>query len=548
MKVRADILKAYRDVHIWTGVITGIVLFIGFYAGSLSMFKHVIDDWITPPHQIMTSIETEKLDDLIHKTLTEHESANKEFAVYLDSKHQSPIVWHEKPVGRGLNLDTKEVHGSLDENGELVTQEVMPSALAELIDMLHRTAGIPGTIGHEHLGVVILGVASVLYFLALVSGVILLLPSLVKTFFALRDKKSKLRFWLDSHNIVGITSLPFHIIISLTVIVFAFHDVFYDSLKAAVYGDQEMFGRPSIEQGVNYTKDDLLGVEQLIERAKDIAPTYKVTEMNFMNLNTPRAMVRLSILDDDKMMRGPITDYIFMQPYSGEMVNSTLNKGEGGFWGGLVSTFFALHFGSFGGDMIRWVYFFLGISGAFLFYSGNLIWLEKRRQKKQKNKPQKAQRRSSLFMAALTVGTCLGSIAAVALTMVTAKWLYPWVDNINSYHFIVYYLAFLALVTFALIRGAAKSSVLLLQICAWSCLLLPITSLIAFLVPDLQIWVPNSLGTFAVDITAFFSALVFYYFSKRTSRRVKNGDKDSVWSVHNAEEIQNGSELPDSKI
>ncbi|XQF91454.1 PepSY domain-containing protein (plasmid) [Pseudoalteromonas espejiana] len=35
------------------------------------------------------------------------------------------------------------------------------------------------------------------------SGVIILLPTLVKTFFAIRKRKGPSRFWLDSHNLVG---------------------------------------------------------------------------------------------------------------------------------------------------------------------------------------------------------------------------------------------------------------------------------------------------------------------------------------------------------
>lgn len=93
-----------------------------------------------------------------------------------------------------------------------------------MIDELHRTGGIPGDMGHEQLGAYFMGVAGILYFLALVSGVIFLLPTLVKTLFALRRKKGPNRFWLDSHNLLGITALPFHIIISLTVVVFVFHD------------------------------------------------------------------------------------------------------------------------------------------------------------------------------------------------------------------------------------------------------------------------------------------------------------------------------------
>jgi len=62
------------------------------------------------------------------------------------------------------------------------------------------------------------------------------LSTQTKSFFALIKNKGTNRFWLDSHNVVGIISLPFHLIIALTVVVFAFHDVFYDGLSL-VYGD-----------------------------------------------------------------------------------------------------------------------------------------------------------------------------------------------------------------------------------------------------------------------------------------------------------------------
>lgn len=39
MKVRSDVLRIYQSIHTWTGIIAGIVLFIGFYAGALTMFK-----------------------------------------------------------------------------------------------------------------------------------------------------------------------------------------------------------------------------------------------------------------------------------------------------------------------------------------------------------------------------------------------------------------------------------------------------------------------------------------------------------------------------
>ena len=42
----------------------------------------------------------------------------------------------------------------------------------------------------------------------------------------------------------------------------------------------------------------------------------------------------------------------------------------------------SLHFGDFGHLAVKWLYFILGMAGAFLFYSGNLLWVEARRNRR----------------------------------------------------------------------------------------------------------------------------------------------------------------------
>ena len=42
-------------------------------------------------------------------------------------------------------------------------------------------------------------------------------------------------------------------------------------------------------------------------------------------------------------------------------------------WSEAVNAFFALHFGSFGGNTVRWLYVLMGLAGAALFYTGNLL-------------------------------------------------------------------------------------------------------------------------------------------------------------------------------
>src|SRR5690606_10211094 len=115
---------------------------------------------------------------------------------------------------------------SLDDEDRLQLRQEFPSMLAELVDILHRTAGVPGDMD---IGMGFMGVVSMLYAVALVSGVIVLLPTLVKDFFAVRLGRNLKRMWLDAHNVVGIVSLPFHLIMALSGVVFGLHDLFYDT-------------------------------------------------------------------------------------------------------------------------------------------------------------------------------------------------------------------------------------------------------------------------------------------------------------------------------
>src|SRR5690606_1617321 len=66
--------------------------------------------------------------------------------------------------------------------------------------------------------------------------------------------------------------------------------------------------------------------------------------------------------------------------------------------------------------LVPWLYFVLGVGGAFLFYSGNLLWIESRRKRRQQ-----AQGRAQVNMARATVGICIGFCVAVSAAFVAAQ-------------------------------------------------------------------------------------------------------------------------------
>jgi len=59
-----------------------------------------------------------------------------------------------------------------------------------------------------------------------------------------------------------------------------------------------------------------------------------------------------------------------------------------GFWSMVNALMEPLHFGDFGGLPLKWLYFFLGLTPAFLSITGTLIWLDGRRQRQGQAKVQ----------------------------------------------------------------------------------------------------------------------------------------------------------------
>ncbi len=532
MKVRSDILRIYQSLHTWTGICAGILLFIGFFGGALTMFKHPLERWVSAPSAAVAALTPQQVDTVVREVLAAHPAAREEFTLHLvrHENNPAPVTWSAAHAGRDIDLNAMHWQATLDAQGKLAAQEVRPSLFGELVDMLHRTGGIPGTLGDEYLGVYLMGVAGVLYFLALVSGVVLLLPTLVKDFFALRKGKNRKRFWLDAHNVIGIASLPFHIVISLTVIVFAFHDQFYDSLQHVVYGEQKMWSRPAGAPGPG-DASKLAPASELVRRAQQAAPGFEVTEMLFMDLESPRPLVRVGVANEDYVVRGAVSGYLLMDPYSAQVLNTSMLPPKSDTWSSIAASFFALHFGSYGGSWMRWVYFAFGLSGAFLFYSGNLLWVEKRRKNQLRDQAPPVQPRRTALLAAATVGICLGSVAGVAGALLVAKWLHASAGNLNAALMTSYYTIFLSCVAWAFWRGAARAGTELLALCAVAGFAIPATSLLARLLPSLGMWAHGSMGAVAVDLTAFVLALLLAWAARLAARRARSGPADSVWAV-----------------
>jgi len=535
--IRADIVKRYKTVHTWTGITCGFALFIAFYAGALTMFQEPIARWASPPAVGVAAVPLEDAPRLLELVAAAHPQAREEgIKLYLRG-HENELArvsWEEdEPHEPGQPHGHVHWWATLNPDGTLSAKQEEPSELAEFINDIHMRVGIPRPWGSY-----LMGVISLLYGVALIAGVIVLLPTLVKDFLALRVGKNLKRMWLDAHNVVGIAALPFHIAIAFTSVALSLSAPLWSVQEAVIFGgkqailddrDNEQFRppKPIGEVGV------MMPPAQLLQHLKVQVPDFEPRFMVFRNFGDKAASVRVPGAE-----RGYVGDThqggLMLSAVTGELLKDSTRPSRQNPDRRVAETFYGLHNGQYEGVTMTWAYFFLGLSGAWLFYSGNLLWIETRRKRARK-RGEVEQSRSTRLLGSATVGVCLGCVAGLSLTIVAAKWLHGRVADLNHWHEVVYYAVFLGSVAWAFAWGAARSAVHLLWLSAAATMAIPLTTVLAALFPALGMWAHDSAATIGVDVVAFIGALCFTWMAVATTRRIKNGPADSIWSIRKAD-------------
>ncbi|MEE4451007.1 PepSY-associated TM helix domain-containing protein [Novosphingobium resinovorum] len=519
MKVRTDIVRMYKDIHGWVGIVSGLALFVAFYAGAITMFEEPLQRWASPPGALAAPVPVERTPELVRAVLAAHPEAAKGYQVNLQIGRENParVSWQAGDRGGDEHGARRTYYAALGADGKLQVEEHGPSPVAQFVDVLHQQVGL--MLDHE-VAMPIMGAIALLYAIALVSGLIVLLPSLVKDLFALRAGKNVKRMWLDVHNLLGVFSLPFHIVMALTAVVFAFHDQFYDAQGATFSHAEERPAGAGPKPPVPGDRVEPLAPARVVRSLAREVPGFTPVALAYGKGRDGALTLRAMGRDPRYGLRGPTYTLAILDPATGAVKNADYLGGRQDGWGAAITSFFALHFGSFGGTGVRWAYFLLGLAGAFLFYTGNLLWVESRRRRERKAGAV-TQTRSTQVLGALTVGVPLGCIAGISVTIAAAKLLGT--GATEPMHSLIYHAVFLGFTGWALVRGSARGAVELLPASALAMACIPLSSIVFAAVHPLQ--VP------AVDIAAGAAAIALMAAWNSTRRRVATGPADSVWSA-----------------
>lgn len=518
MKLRSATLRTFTLLHTWVGLVAGLALFVAFYAGAITVFHHDIPLWQSP-HDVARPADT--LDDaqrLLDDVLARHPPARQWLGMMFPGA-ESPQALAYWPDADGVwwyaSLDRPEGATTLPHSG-----------LADLVNALHFSLGLPVA------GIYLMGLVSLLYGVALLSGLVIHLPKLVEDLFALRPGRNLKRFWQDAHNVIGVLGLPMHLMFAITGALLCLSMVIAAALGPLVFEGKLAEALPAAldtapvrpAAGIEATPASLASwraraIELAHAQGLDgFEPVYlKLTHAGDANAvieitgAAPRSLGPLGAVALDASSGAPLATQL---PGRRDANHATL------------SAAYALHFGEYGNALVPWLYFLLGLGGAFLFYSGNLLWIETRRKKRQV-----LQGRAQVNMARATVGICIGLCVAISAAFVAATTLEALAPaRADAGLRWACFMTWLLCVLWAALRPPARAARELLWAAALVTALVPLAH---GLCTGWWPWRSAAAGhwpLFWVDGVAMAMAAGFATLARATARRARHGDPHSVWA------------------
>ncbi|MEJ6476710.1 PepSY-associated TM helix domain-containing protein [Pseudoalteromonas piscicida] len=403
-------LKSLTEAHAWIGLIISTVLFIVFITGSLSLFRDNINGWERSQLTVQStpSLDTIAYDKAIanleqqfnvdtHHSFfmrepTEHNPfIEAYFASHLDEPH--PITGE----------DHQDQHLLLDANTGEILADADQFEFSSFLYELHYDLGL------GRAGLYFVGIITLFFFVAILTGVVIHWRKIAKNFFQYRTtgKKDK---WLDAHNLVGTMGLPFHLMYAFTGLVFNLVIIYQISYAVLLYGGNQTtllqaagFNEPTITE--QNKAAPVVGVDSLRAQALQILGDVKITTVEITHFGDQNAVVSFTAKSNDAFSNYKEVQYTL---HDQTQIYLTENNYDNAVRAGL-STIASLHFGDFAGYGMRLAFLCLGLATAYLIVSGNLMWIDKRaKQKKQSPK-------GLLFVKRLTSGAFIGVLLAVSV-------------------------------------------------------------------------------------------------------------------------------------
>ncbi len=504
--MKADRLRRFIDVHAWAGMISGLILFVAFFAGAINVFHHELHHWQALPAERVQPLDQ---DVFLERLIQRFPSAAER--LFFQPGDDPAAMWKQDGEWRTAYAS------NFVTGGDFVEQP--SSELADFINQLHYQLAIPAGGGLLNIGMTLMGFIAVLYGVALFSGLVIHWPKIGKELLALRHQGNVRRYWKNLHNLIGVVSLPFHLIMSITGAAMGLFTVMAVLLGALVFGPQlqgviaeetEVWPAP---QAVGEPHQMSLMADYL-SAARHEVPGLEVAWVEVRGYGDSQGWLDVA---------GSVPGYlghhahVVLDPMLKPLrvispASRNLNQAS-------LSPVYSLHFGDYGGLPLKLMYFVLGLLGCLLFVSGNILWCERRSDRTGPS-------RASAFLLRLTLGVCVGVVSGVAVSFWVSKaGLHsPLAEQVLWLERLVFLLVLVPLVAWSLRASPLRFSAQWLRIMPWLYLAIPLLSV---LLEGGRAW--RESDVLLVNVLMLAMAGILWMVSRYFRKRVRLAEPHPLW-------------------
>jgi len=417
--------RAYNilfHTHTVSGIVISVVLFVIFFAGAISLYKKEMYQWEDPAARIpvVNNIDYERLILRLDSIKSGAKEAD-ELTVKLPSIER-PIYTVYVPIASsaGTYYATFIYNPVTDHITELFNGD--GTTTGETLYRLHFLDQVSWYIGRY-----IAGFVSLFFAFAIITGLLIHWKNIVSKFYAFSFKQVKKQFSTNAHTVFGIIGLPFQLMYAITG---AFYMLSILVLAPAVVtlfkGDQQelvkrIYPPEAFHKHDENTKQaNHVPIGQGLQKIRNDYPEYEVSYLEIINLGKKQAALSADLVNSKSFNQdGTVVLDLVSEKYKLE-----IKPGEKNYAQSILQGISKVHFGSFGGWLLKAIYFILSIFTCFVIISGVLIWKEAR------NKPTYTDRQRSFHhrVTMLYLSICFSLFPATAL-LFNAEQLVPTVSG-----------------------------------------------------------------------------------------------------------------------
>ena len=386
--MQRDTHKKYYQLHSWVGVVTSILLFVIAFTGAISVFgSPELSIWANP--SIRHTTETDW--DAIDRIAQEH--AEEVGPKFLEEVRISPAGKRSFAnhtfiyEGHFEKEDGTEEHRAIWFSHDPKTLELVERKEGDIRELFEQRTWdfadfIVGFHADLHLGnpigLLLTGLLGLTLTLSIVTGVVIH-KKILKELFTFRPFRSLRLMWQDGHKALSVWGILFHFAIAFSGAFLGLATVVL--IPAAAYvsfkGDTEAL----VERFTTQTPPVTSGEAAPVKVGETFAAAYSNPEAEVvfdgLILGWGDKNAKMYFRATGKEQMGSIS--LLYTPANGEFVETFSNFGSlGGVSGPMLDVMFPLHFGNFGGPLVKTIWAILGVGTALVALTGMMLWVERR--------------------------------------------------------------------------------------------------------------------------------------------------------------------------